>query len=150
MSIKDVTGRDVLLIDRPVNCSLCCGLCLPDSVTVTAPGGQLLGSVVQEFAFLQPRFALKNAAGQTVLKVEGPFCTMSCFGNVPFEVRDQLGNPVGQIAKQWGGFVREFFTDADYFTASFPAALDIPMKAVCLAALFLIVSILDLLEKMIL
>lgn len=140
MSIKDVAGQDVMLIDRPINCSLFCGLCFPDSVTVTAPGGQVLGYVQQEFSFMKPKFALKNAAGATILKVVGPFCPMACMGTVEFQVLDKLGNNCGQIQKKWGGFIRELFTDADYFSVSFPTDLDIPMKAVCLAVLFLIVS----------
>ena len=48
---------------------------------------------------------------------------------------------VGQISKQWGGLMRELFTDADNFGVSFPADLDVRMKAVMIGACFLIVSI---------
>ena len=46
---------------------------------------------------------------------------------------------VGKISKQWTGFVREAFTDADNFGATFPMDLDVKMKAVLLGAVFLIV-----------
>ena len=46
---------------------------------------------------------------------------------------------VGKISKQWTGFVRENYTDADNFGASFPMDLDVKMKAVLLGAVFLIV-----------
>lgn len=49
---------------------------------------------------------------------------------------------VGCISKQWTGFVREAFTDADNFGIKFPLDLDVKMKAVLLGACFLIVSIL--------
>lgn len=48
---------------------------------------------------------------------------------------------VGKISKQWSGFVREAFTDADMFGISFPIDLDVKIKAVLLGACFLIVSI---------
>lgn len=45
---------------------------------------------------------------------------------------------VGKISKQWSGFVREAFTDADNFGIQFPLDLDVKMKAVMLGACFLI------------
>ena len=47
---------------------------------------------------------------------------------------------VGKISKQWSGFAKETFTDADNFGISFPMDLDVKMKAVLLGAVFLIVS----------
>ena len=47
---------------------------------------------------------------------------------------------VGKVSKQWTGFVREAFTDADNFGINFPNDLDVKMKAVLLGACFLIVS----------
>lgn len=49
---------------------------------------------------------------------------------------------VGRISKQWTGFVREAFTDADNFGITFPMDLDVKMKAVMIGACFLIVSLL--------
>jgi len=46
-----------------------------------------------------------------------------------------------EISKQWSGLGRELFTDADYFSVTFPLNLDVRMKALVFAALFLIVSI---------
>ena len=46
---------------------------------------------------------------------------------------------VGKISKQWTGFIREGYTDADNFGATFPMDLDVKMKAVLLGAVFLIV-----------
>ena len=48
--------------------------------------------------------------------------------------------PVGQIRKQWTGFVKEAFTDADNFGITFPMDLDVKVKATMLGAVFLIVS----------
>jgi hypothetical protein len=51
----------------------------------------------------------------------------------------QTGEEIGKISKQWTGFVKETFTDADNFGIYFPFDLDVKLKAVLLAALFLIV-----------
>ena len=48
---------------------------------------------------------------------------------------------IGKISKQWTGFVREAFTDADNFGIQFPLDLDVKMKAVMIGACFLIVSL---------
>ena len=45
---------------------------------------------------------------------------------------------VGKISKQWSGFLKEAFTDADVFGINFPIDLDVRMKAVLLGACMLI------------
>ena len=54
---------------------------------------------------------------------------------------------VGKISKQWTGFVREAFTDADNFGTTFPMDLDVKMKAVLLGAVFLIVIYLKVVDN---
>ena len=46
---------------------------------------------------------------QAVLRIEGPFCRASCFGDdVEFPVFSaQTGEQVGLITKQWSGFAKE-------------------------------------------
>ena len=73
------------------------------------------------------------------MKIEGPFCTFSCFGDVDFKVLSaNSGEKVGKISKQWTGLVKEAFTDADNFGVSFPLDLDVKVKATLLGAVFLI------------
>ncbi|GFY78767.1 phospholipid scramblase 1, partial [Trichonephila inaurata madagascariensis] len=105
---------------------------------VSAPPGQLVGRVVQEWSILTPQFRIENASGETVLRIEGPFCTFSICGDVEFEVLSTNGVKVGKISKQWSGLLREAFTDADHFGITFPMDLDVKMKATLLGALFLI------------
>lgn len=140
LTVKDPLGSNALVFDRPIDCSCCFGLCCQDSVTVSSPNGQLLGTVISTFNILYPTYELKNSVGNTVLKIRGPFCPTS-FGRcnaVVFKVTNNSDITVGTISKEWGGLVRELFTDADYFSMSFPQDLDPAMKAVCLGALFLI------------
>lgn len=107
---------------------------------VTAPPGTPIGSIQQEWSIFKPKFSVKDASGETVLMIEGPLCTFSMCGDVEFNVLSRDGSTkVGKISKQWSGFVREAFTDADMFGINFPLDLDVKMKAVMLGACFLIV-----------
>lgn len=109
---------------------------------VSSPPGNLIGTIEQEWSIFKPAFTIKNGNGETVLRIQGPFCTMSICGDVEFEVLSADGDTqVGKISKQWSGLLREMFTDADYFGITFPMDLDVRMKAVMLGACFLIVRI---------
>ncbi len=55
---------------------------------VTSPPGTLIGSIQQEWSILKPKFSVKDVTGQTVLKIEGPFCTFSLCGDVEFNVNN--------------------------------------------------------------
>ncbi|XP_031637118.1 phospholipid scramblase 1-like [Contarinia nasturtii] len=136
--IFDASQREVLHFSRQ-NCNAavacCCTPCCPDSIEVSSPPGNLIGRVDQEFSFCYPRFSIKNQNGEVALRIEGPLVTMSCCCNdVVFHVVTPDGTQVGKITKQWSGFVRESFTDADNFCVSFPLDLDVRMKAVLLGA----------------
>ena len=103
--------------------------------------GQLLGSVDQDWSICAPKFSVKDAAGETVLKIDGPICTFSCGSDVVFHVKTlDKETKVGKITKQWSGLAREMFTDADFFGVTFPMDLDVQIKAVLMATTFLIVS----------
>ena len=87
-----------------------------------------------------PQYSIKDAQGNVVLMIEGPVCTTTiCGSDVEFEVMSPDGqSKVGKISKQWSGFLKEAFTDADIFGINFPIDLDVRMKAVLLGACMLI------------
>ena len=104
-----------------------------------SPPGTKIGSIEQEWSLCVPHFTIRDADNNAVLKIEGPFCTFSCFGDVDFKVLSaNSGEKVGKISKQWTGLVKEAFTDADNFGVSFPLDLDVKVKATLLGAVFLI------------
>ena len=140
MSIKDVYGNEVIHLNRPLNCQACCFPCCLQSMEVSSPPGTVVGSIQQNWSLFKADLSIKNAAGDTVLKIEGPCCTVSCCGDVSFKLMTLDGQQVGKITKQWTGLLREAFTDADHFGITFPIDLDVKMKAVMLGACFLIVS----------
>ncbi|XP_019866367.1 phospholipid scramblase 2 isoform X2 [Aethina tumida] len=139
MTILDNFKNEVIHLHRPLACDSCCFPCCLQSMEVSSPPGTVVGTVEQEWSLFCPSFAVKNASGDTVLRVEGPFCTMSICGDVEFKIMSADGNvQVGKISKQWSGLIREMFTDTDYFGITFPMDLDVRMKAVMLGACFLI------------
>ncbi|XP_047731728.1 phospholipid scramblase 1 isoform X2 [Prionailurus viverrinus] len=78
--------------------------------------------------------------GQEVITLERPLRCDSCCCPCCLQEIKSLDEEtiVGKISKQWTGFVREAFTDADNFGIQFPLDLDVKMKAVMLGACFLI------------
>lgn len=139
LRIMDSSQRELIHLYRPYRCDSCCFPCCLQTVEITSPGAGLLGSIDQNWSLLYPDFDVKDASGNVVLCITGPCCRFSCGGPIEFDVlsRDRQVK-VGKISKTWGGFAREFFTDADTFGVSFPMDLDVKMKAVCLGACFLI------------
>ncbi|XP_017000926.1 phospholipid scramblase 1 [Drosophila takahashii] len=139
MKILDNFQNEVLHLYRPFKCDiLCCFPSCMNAVEVSAPPGQVIGSVEQVCTFLRPKFNIKNTFGDVVLQIEGPLCPCKCFSDTNFKVLSANNEEIGKISKQWSGLGRELFTDADYFSVTFPLNLDVRMKALVFAALFLI------------
>ncbi|CAL1673212.1 unnamed protein product [Lasius platythorax] len=135
-SVYDRDRREILHMTRPFRCDSCCCPCYLQVLEVYS-SGILLGSITQEWSLWRPIFYIRNASGQPVLTIKGPiirFCV-----EVNFEIKSlDEKHRVGRIQKQWGGFTREFFTDADRFGINFPRNLDVNIKAVLLGACLLI------------
>lgn len=138
MKVYDIYQNEVMHMRRPAACSSCCFPCCLQSMDISAPPGNHIGRVEQTWSILYPNFLVKNANGDTVLRIKGPFCTYSLCGDVEFKIFTLEGEEIGRISKQWSGLARELFTDADFFGISFPMDLDVNMKAVMLGACFLI------------
>ena len=64
---------------------------------------------------------------------------VECCSDMEFKVMSLDGEQqVGKVTKQWSGFLKEAFTDADNFGINFPMDLDVKAKATMLGAVFLI------------
>lgn len=94
--------------------------------------GKKLGSVQRRFSFLRRVYSVFDATGREILQLYGPL-----FHPWTFEMR-RAGATVGKIGKQWGGVLREGFTNADRFGIAFPADADAKAKAVLLGATLLV------------
>ncbi len=80
---------------------------------VFSPEGACLGALQQRFSFLQKKFDLENPQGRVELEVRSPIWKPWTF---PFKAR---GQERAVVRKQWGGLLREGFTDADRFELEF-------------------------------
>ncbi|XP_037510349.1 phospholipid scramblase 2 isoform X1 [Rhipicephalus sanguineus] len=139
IKFTDNAGNEVIHLQRDLRCSSCCFPCCLQKLEVSSPPYTPIGYVIQEWSICIPKFRVENAERETVLRIEGPFCTWSICGDVEFKVLSKDGAvEVGRISKQWSGLLKESFTDTDNFGISFPMDLDVKMKAVLLGALFLI------------
>jgi len=140
MKIVDHKGEEIIHLERPARCQANYAPCCRQEMEVSSPPGTVIGRIEQLWSLCYPRFAIKNEAGDTVLRISGPCNTMSCcMRDVEFEVlSEQTGEKVGKISKQWSGVLKEAFTDADNFGISFPMDLDVKIKATLLGAVFLI------------
>ena len=57
---------------------------------------------------------------------------------IDITVHNQAGEEVGKITKEWGGVLREAFTDADTFGVHYGPAMNPQLRSLVLAATFLI------------
>jgi len=106
-----------------------------------------LGSVQQMQKYGSPLYSVRTPEGTEILQIRGPDIGRCCFsirpfvGSLEFEIIDPKDETmVGKIAKQWGGFAREFFTKADIWGIKFPPEMETSTKALLLSSVFLIVS----------
>ncbi|KAK7882720.1 hypothetical protein WMY93_028894 [Mugilogobius chulae] len=137
--IHDNFGHEILTITRPVRCGSCCFPCCLQEVEIQSPPGFPIGYVVQTWHPFLPKFEVLDVTRRAQLKIKGPFCDCKCCSDVVFEILSvDERDLVGQISKQWGGFLLEGFTDADNFGISFPKDLDVKVKALLLGAVFLL------------
>lgn len=141
MVLLDNSSQEVARFRRPFKCTgrcfICWCPCQLQEMEITA-GGVVIGKIQQIWDIKSPIYNICDAQGQTVLKIVGPVCAVSCCNDINFEVMTTDGNVVGMVQKKFGGVAQELFTDADNFGITFPMDLDVRVKAVLLAATFLI------------
>jgi hypothetical protein len=81
------------------------------NMEVSSPPGTVIGSIQQEWSILTPQFNIKNAAGDTVLKIEGPICTFSICGDVEFKVGLLCFYLMDCSLFYWQGVLKESISD---------------------------------------
>ena len=141
MSIMNEHGHEGLRLSRPFRCTCSCCFaycCCLQKMDVFSPPGTLVGTVEQNVSCCNPTFSIKDEMGNTVLKLEGPVCVIECCNDVDFKLLTLDGNQIGRVSKNWSGFAKEFFTDAENFTVAFPRDLDAKVKATILGASLLV------------
>ena len=76
-----------------------------------------IGSLNRKFGMLKRRFVVLDAGGQQIAGLNG-----SIFRPHTFTLNNARGEEMGRIVKEWGGIMREGFTDADNFRIQFSDA----------------------------
>ncbi|KPL98949.1 phospholipid scramblase 2-like protein [Sarcoptes scabiei] len=138
IKLMDNEKNEIMRFERPWRCTSCLFPCCLQRLQVYC-SGQRIGSIIQEWSLFYPQFSVLNAMNEKVLHIKGPFITFSCGGDIEFNILStDCSTYVGKITKQWSGLAREIFTDADRFGIEFPRDMDVNIKAVLLAATFLI------------
>jgi len=137
MTVSDMTRTPVMRMHRPYRCSCCLCWCCLQKMIVEAPVGVVVGSVEQDCTACSAVFTCKDASGAPVMRIVGPSACCRCC-KVTFKVMNTQGQEVGEVTKQWAGYIQEAFTDADQFGITFPRELPVQDKAVILGACFLI------------
>ena len=79
--------------------------------------GAPIGSLKRKFAALKRKFVVLDAGGQQIAGLNG-----SIFRPHTFTLNNARGEEMGRIVKEWGGIMREGFTDADNFRIQFSDA----------------------------
>lgn len=108
-------------------------------VGVEIPPGNRVYEVKQEFALVAPDFFVRTLDKTVLYKICSPIkAAIGSFKDVNFDILESdEKTKVGHITKQWGGFFKEAFTDADTFGLTFDNPnMDVEKKAAILAALF--------------
>jgi len=137
MKITDNTGAECLRIVRPIRCDTCCFPCCLQKMEVLHHG-TLMGTIEQKWHPFVPKFDICDGDGNTVLQMKGPVCSLSCCRDINYPITSLDGTEVGKVTKEFGGAIREMFTDADNFALLFPMDLDVRMKATLLGAVFMV------------
>jgi len=73
-----------------------------------------------------------NAQDQQIFTIRGgAFITVG--PSRKFSITNSQGTEVGYIQKEWAGFMKEAFTDADHFSIHFPQGCDGETRALLIA-----------------
>ncbi|XP_055970157.1 phospholipid scramblase 4 [Sorex fumeus] len=141
LRVTDALGREVMTMQRPFKCTVCCYCCCPNTrqeMEVQCPPGVTLGFIREQWQLCRALFSIQNEKREAVMSVQGPCCiSCNCCSDAPFEVITKEGVSTGSITRKWTGILTASM-DADHFEVDFPLSLDVKMKALIFGACFLI------------
>lgn len=147
MHITDNAGNEIIRVQRVFKCCAGgCGCCVENNtcrmeISVESPVGVVVGYTQQLNGCIRTRYVVMDANREPVFKIVGPPCSChcNCFKDIKFKIYSlDESQELGTISKQWSGFGREFMTDANNFSVTFPLDLDVRMKAILFGTVFLV------------
>lgn len=129
LTLQDEHGQTLLTMDKPFRLYF-------HSIALADAQGVPLGEVHRRFHWLRENYDVLDRRKRLVAQIRGPLFFLPFVDAVfRFMHRDQ---EVGRMVKRWRGVVREHFTDADAFHASFSHGLPLGHKVLLFGAVFLI------------
>ena len=82
-----------------------------------------------------PSLSVVDGSGKKIFSLVSECCQCSFGSDIEYKIIDaELGVEVGQINKQFNGFMMECCTDADNFLIHFPVGIDMYRKSLLLGA----------------
>lgn len=124
--LTDAAGNNVLQINRPFKM-------WHKDVTVMEASGKLIGRILKKFALTKAVFHVFNGIDQQIYTIQGgPLIHLGKTRKL--SILNSQGVEVGYIQKEWAGFGKEMFTNADNFTLMFPPDATAETRAVLIAA----------------
>lgn len=139
LKILDKSGKTVLNVKRALRSSTCCLPCCLQSMEVSSCYGPI-GTVKQGWSPFYDRFEVKNAHGKRVLWIQGPCRGLLCCPESEIlKILSNEGKELGKISSAWPGFSKE--TDGPNVGLTFPKEMNVKIKGLVLAAVFMVVSI---------
>jgi uncharacterized protein YxjI len=125
IELSDERGQDMMHLHRPWRWWFA-------RLDVLDGNNVPLGAIERRFALFAKRFTVLDPSGAEIAELDGPMLR-------PWTFRVLVGGQeVGQITKQWSGLLREAFTDADTFGVQYGPGMSPQLRALALAATFLI------------
>jgi hypothetical protein len=101
---------------------------------VLAWDGRRLGTLQQRFSLWRTCFDVLGPVGNVLLEIRGPMFRFFFWRDWVFEVFEH-GRPVARIVRQWPGWFKETFTNADNFSVEFnPGFRDGRLRQLLVAA----------------
>ncbi|KAM9036445.1 phospholipid scramblase 4-like isoform X2 [Sarcophilus harrisii] len=140
LRVMDCMGREIMRMQRPVRCTCCCFCCscAMQEMEVQSPPGVPLGYIKEYWGFCVSKFRVENEKNEHVLNIDGPCTPVNCGSDTVFQIKSLDRTIIGNICRQWPGFLQTSIPDADNYKITFPLDLNITMKAMVFAACFLI------------
>ncbi|XP_066563694.1 phospholipid scramblase 2-like [Amia ocellicauda] len=139
MEIYDRSAKEVIHLSQPFMWSLYCFPWDVREMEVQAPPGVVVGFVKETSHPCGPRYLIKDAKGEAVLKITGPPLAHCCRAGWDFEILDRsCKTKLGMIAGQYFGHIQGGF--GDVLSVQFPQESDLKLKALLLGASILIES----------
>ncbi|CAH8649702.1 unnamed protein product [Schistosoma rodhaini] len=132
MEVRNVNGKLVMHLQRPLKCSAVVCFCCPYEMKVEAPVGEPMGSIVQNYGRFGHTFYLKDWNDNIDLDIKGPWFSYTCCFDLIFKIYAHGHN------RSIGRIICRRDQENDSFRVDFPLDLDYRMKLLLIcAAIFL-------------